>query len=268
MLLLGGTGEGRRLARACHALPLRLVTSVAGLTDGLALPGEVRRGGFGGAAGLAAYLREEHIDLVLDATHPYAESISRHAARAARSIGCPIWALRRPSWRPGAGDDWRSARDWGEVLAKTSLFRTVLFTIGREPLVRYQDKPPGQRWIARTLERHPDPASGITVRVARPPFSLAEELELLASENVDVLVSKNSGGQTLTTKLAAARDRRIPVVMLERPELPGVDRAFDDVEQLLTALRAASSRGLDRTAPSESTAPESGVGKSDPSSAT
>ncbi|MBS6362690.1 precorrin-6A/cobalt-precorrin-6A reductase, partial [Burkholderia sp.] len=115
ILLLGGTGDALRIARA---LGPRDVYSLAGLgkvPDDLAC--SVRVGGFGGAAGLAAYLREAGIGLVIDATHPYAAQISANAAAAAREAGVPCWALRRAPWQPRAGDDWRMADDWADIEA-------------------------------------------------------------------------------------------------------------------------------------------------------
>jgi precorrin-6A/cobalt-precorrin-6A reductase len=236
VLLLGGTGEGHRLARGCANASIDLVYSVAGLTRVPDLPCEVRSGGFGGETGLFNYLRENHVQLLVDATHPYAANISRHAQRAAKRAGCPAWALRRSPWHSSPDDDWRMAADWSEVLRHIEPFGIVLFTIGREPLNRSMDRAVQQRWVVRALarDRHAD---GIQVFASRGPFSLQAELELFAEHRVEVLVSKNSGGSAVAAKLVAARRLDVPVVMLDRPRLPPLDREFHDVEALVSALQ-------------------------------
>lgn len=236
VLLLGGTGEGSRLALACADASLDLVYSVLGLTAVADLPCEVRTGGFGGEVGLLSYLRENRVELLLDATHPYAANISRHAQRAAKRAGCPAWALRRPPWRPETGDDWRLAKDWSGVLKHIAAFRSVLFSMGRQPLSCTGDRAPRQRWFVRALTQGRN-TEGVKCLAGRGPFSLEAELALFAEHRVDVLVSKNSGGPSVSAKLSAARRLGVPVVMLERPVLPSMDREFYDVETLVSALR-------------------------------
>ena len=132
LLLLGGIGEALALARRLG--PAHLY-SLAGLGK---VPGDlacrVRVGGYGGAEGLAAFIDEQGFDLLVDATHPYAARISQNAVRAARLAGVPCWALRRPGWQAGPGDDWREVADWRELIAALAPFRRPLFTLGREPL--------------------------------------------------------------------------------------------------------------------------------------
>lgn len=233
VLLLGGTGDALKLART---LGREHVYSLAGLgkvPDGLGCA--VRVGGFGGAAGLAQFLRDEAIGLVIDATHPYAAQISANAAQASRSVGVPYWALRRAPWRPQPGDDWRAVRDWAELEAALAPFTRPLFTLGREPLAHLDEIAPRQFWLIRCLDSHPGNARA-QVLAARGPFSLDGERALFALAGIDVVVSKNSGGAATEAKLAVARERHIPVVMLERPALPAADREFDDPAALGDAL--------------------------------
>jgi precorrin-6A/cobalt-precorrin-6A reductase len=153
ILLLGGTGDALKIARA---LGPRHVYSLAGLgkvPDDLRCA--VRVGGFGGAAGLAAYLRDAGIGLVIDATHPYAAQISANAAAAARDAHVPLWALRRAPWTPQPGDDWRMVGDWAGIEAALAPFRRPLFTLGREPLAHLDAIPPHQFWLVRCLDPHP-----------------------------------------------------------------------------------------------------------------
>ena len=240
ILLLGGIGEALAIARQ---LPSDAIYSLAGLgkvpTD---LPCQVRVGGYGGAEGLARFIAAEGIGLLIDATHPYAAQISRNAARAARLAGIPCWALRRPGWQPGPGDDWREVADWAELTAALAPFRRPLFTLGREPLEHLHEIPTHQHWTVRCLTAQP-PAPRAEIIGARGPFALDDERELMARIDCDVLVSKNSGSQATEHKLQSARERGIPVLVLKRPELPGVEREFASGEELMAGLVEDGWRG-------------------------
>jgi len=236
ILLLGGVTEALAIART---LGPRHIYSLAGIgrvpTD---LACQVRVGGYGGAEGLAHFLREQHIDLLLDATHPYAAQISHNAARAARANGIPCWALRRPAWQPQAGDDWREVADWSELTQALQPFHRPLFTLGREPLQHLDEIPPEQFWTLRALDVYPG-NERCEVIGARGPFDLEGERELFERRRIDVLISKNSGSTATEPKLEVARERGVPVLVLKRPMLPKVDREFGVVEEVLTALAAA-----------------------------
>nr|WP_314876454.1 cobalt-precorrin-6A reductase [uncultured Pseudomonas sp.] len=233
ILLLGGVTEALAIAR--HLGPQH-VYSLAGVgrvpQD---LPCQVRVGGYGGAEGLAQYLREAGITLLIDATHPYAAQISANAAQASRSAGVPCWALRRPAWQPQPGDDWREVADWAELITALSPFARPLFTLGREPLAHLDEIPARQFWTLRALDSYPG-NDRCEVIGARGPFALADERALFARRQIDVLVSKNSGSVATEPKLEVARDLGIPVLVLKRPRLPAVDREFAQVDTLLAAL--------------------------------
>ncbi|WP_415911257.1 precorrin-6A/cobalt-precorrin-6A reductase [Pseudomonas aeruginosa] len=171
-----------------------------------------------------------------EALHPYAARISRNAVRAARLAGVPCWALRRPGWQAGPGDDWREVADWRELIAALAPFRRPLFTLGREPLEHLGQVPPHQHWTVRCLQGQPA-APRAEVIGARGPFSLDGERALFERLACDVLVSKNSGSQATEPKLQVAREMGLPVLVLARPALPPADREFADGEALLTAIR-------------------------------
>ncbi|MGY2290669.1 cobalt-precorrin-6A reductase [Pseudomonas sp. SDO528_S397] len=233
ILLLGGVTEALAIARTLgpeHFYSLAGVGRVP--TD---LPCQVRVGGYGGVDGLAQYLREHGIGLVLDATHPYAAQISHNAAHAARACGVPCWALRRPAWQPQPGDDWREVADWAELTRALKPFKRPLFTLGREPLQHLDEIPAGQFWTLRALDAYPG-NERCEVIGARGPFLLEEERALFERRQVDVLISKNSGSQATEPKLEVARERGVPVLVLKRPVLAPVDRAFTSVGELLQAL--------------------------------
>lgn len=235
ILLLGGIGEALAIARRLGPGHLYSLAGLGKVPDDLNC--QVRVGGYGGAEGLADFIAGQGYDLLLDATHPYAAQISRNAARAAQLASVPCWALRRPGWQPGPGDDWREVAGWAQLIAALAPFRRPLFTLGREPLEHLGEIPGHQFWTVRCLQSLPGTARA-EVLGARGPFSLEGECELFERLGTDVLVSKNSGSQATEPKLQVARERGVPVLILARPELPEVDRRFDSVEALWSALEA------------------------------
>jgi len=236
ILLLGGIGEAVALARRLTRRH-RVTYSLAGRTAGRpALDCAIRAGGFGGVDGLAAYLAADAVELLIGATHPHAARIGANAVIAARRVGVPVWAYRRPAWRAEAGDDWREWRAWVDLPELLTPFRRPFFTIGLEPLDHIAEIPADQYWLVRCLERTPPAAERLTVVTATGPFQLEAELELLRAQAVDVLIAKNSGGNAAGAKLAAARRLELPVLMQTRPVIPAADCEFATIETLAAAL--------------------------------
>ena len=237
ILLLGGVTEALAIART---LGPQHVYSLAGVGR---VPGdlgcEVRVGGYGGAEGLAQYIREQRIDILLDATHPYAAKISHNAALAAAASGIPCWALRRPAWVAQTGDDWREVAHWRELIEALAPFQRPLFTLGREPLEHLHEIPPEQFWTLRALDVYPGNVR-CEVIGARGPFLIDDERKLFAQRRIDVLISKNSGSSATEPKLQVARERGVPVLILKRPTLAQVDREFRTVEDVLEGLAQES----------------------------
>lgn len=223
VLILGGTTEARRLAELLHGTPgLTLTSSLAGRVAGPRLPpGEVRVGGFGGAEGLAAWLREHGADVLIDATHPFAGTMSFHAARAAATAHVPLLALRRPGWVPADGDDWHDAGSLEEAARLLpALGRRVFLTTGRMGLAAFAGLD--ELWfLVRSVDvpEAPHPAR-MEVVLDRGPFTLAGERELLSRHRIDVVVTKDSGGAATAPKLTAAREAGVPVVVVRRPPVP------------------------------------------------
>ncbi|MEW2175402.1 cobalt-precorrin-6A reductase [Streptomyces sp. NPDC005406] len=225
VLILGGTTEARRLAELLLAeLPAgtRVTSSLAGRVASPRLPpGEVRVGGFGGADGLTAWLRTHQVDALIDATHPFAGTISFHAAAAAAAAHVPLLMLRRPGWMPGDGDDWLSVGSLSEAAeALPALGRRVFLTTGRMGLAAFADLD--DLWFLMRSVDAPEPPhpARMEVLLDRGPFTLDGERELIRRHRVDVLVTKDSGGAATAPKLAAAREARIPVVVVRRPPVP------------------------------------------------
>lgn len=233
ILLLGGITEALAIARTLGPEHIYSLAGVGRVPTDLAC--ELKVGGYGGAEGMAHFIREQHVDLLLDATHPYAAQISRNAALAARLANIPCWALRRTAWQAGPEDDWREVADWSELAAALAPFERPLFTLGREPLQHLDEIPAHQFWTLRALDPYPG-NERCDVIGARGPFLLEDERRLFEQRNIDVLISKNSGSSSTEPKLDVARERGLPVLILKRPELPAVDRVLWSVEEVLSAL--------------------------------
>jgi precorrin-6A/cobalt-precorrin-6A reductase len=221
ILILGGTTEARTLAAKLVELRQDVVTSLAGVTAEPLLPaGRVRRGGFGGADGLAAYLTAEKFDVIVDATHPFAAQISANAVAAAAQTGVKLLRLERPDWKPETGDDWRDVADMNEAIAVLPDQAKVFVSTGRKGLgglFAREDLSGVIRAIEPLAE---DVPARWTVQLERPPFSLQHEAALFKQHAITHLLTKNAGGAVMATKLLAARQLRVPVVMIARPVKP------------------------------------------------
>ena len=236
VLILGGTTEASALARRIvDRQDLDPVLSFAGRTrNPLPPPIPFRVGGFGGIAGLKAYLVARRTDVVIDATHPFAAQMSRHAALACGELGVPLVALTRPPWQPQQGDRWIGVGDIaGAVRALGEAARTVFLTIGGLQLAAFACAPQ-HRYIVRTI----DPPDAINLPplhrliLQRGPFSVDDEIALMRHDHVEVLVTKNSGGPATEAKLTACRVLGIDVVIVERP-IPKAVPTFDKIGDIL-----------------------------------
>lgn len=241
ILVLGGTTEARRLAESLVAMDgIKVTSSLAGRVARPRLPpGEVRVGGFGGAEGMAEWLRAHHVDAVIDATHPFAGTISFNAASAAAAVHVPLLALRRPGWVPVEGDRWHVAESLvGAAELLPELGRRVLLTTGRMGLAAFA--PLDSLWfLMRSVDAPEAPCPArMEVLLDRGPFSLEGERELIRRHRVDVLVTKDSGGDATAPKLTAAREAGIPVVVVRRPPVPPGVRVAGTPEEAITLLGA------------------------------
>jgi precorrin-6A/cobalt-precorrin-6A reductase len=235
VLILGGTAEARALAKALVEAGVRVVSSLAGRVRDPALPvGEVRVGGFGGAEGLAAWIGAHDVGAVVDATHPFASTMTAHAVAACSAAGVPLVVLRRPGWPPEPG--WVWADSVSDAAARLpSLGKRVFLTTGRTSL---------DAFAALDLEflvRCVDPPAGpmprrVRVLLSRGPFTVDGERALLREHGIDVLVTKDSGGSLTSAKLAAARVEGIQVLVVRRPPLPVGIEAVDTVEAAVAWL--------------------------------
>lgn len=223
VLVLGGTGEARELAAALADDPrFDVVSSLAGRVRDPRVPeGEVRIGGFGGPAGLANWLHEHGTDVLVAATHPFAQRMTASAVEAAGAAGIPLLVLRRPGWIPEPGDDWRWVPSMPAAAEELrGVGRRVFLTTGRQDVSAFAGLD-GHRFLLRCVDPPEPPLPRqLEVLLDRGPYTVDGELELLRSHDVDALVTKDSGGGMTSAKLHAARRLALPVIVVHRPEPP------------------------------------------------
>ena len=240
VLILGGTGDAAQLAAQAVALPgVEVITSLAGrVRQPMAPAGRMRLGGFGGAAGLVDYVREQHIDLLIDATHPFATHMSHHAATAAQACGLLHLMLVRPPWEPVSGDRWLAVESIAAaVTVLPGVARRVFLTIGRQELAAFA--PLQDLWFLMRMIDPPGPDTPVPpgmVVLERGPFTLEDERQLLQTYAIEAIVSKNSGGDATYAKMIAARELGLPVVMIQRPPMPAGEQVAD-VEHAIAWLK-------------------------------
>jgi precorrin-6A/cobalt-precorrin-6A reductase len=226
VLILGGTAEAATLARSLtdsYGDRLDVTTSLAGRTCApFPLPGNVRSGGFGGAEAMAKYLKDRQVSAVIDATHPFAKQISANAANACAGANVPRLVLSRPTWSPEAGDNWIEFDTVEMAAADLPGFGgRVFLTIGMHELSVFATV--ADAWfLVRLIDTptNPLPLANYQLITSRGPFSVAAEQALMEAHQIDVLVTKASGGDATVAKLAAARYLGLPVLMVRRPPAP------------------------------------------------
>lgn len=231
ILILGGTTEARSLAEILGGRPdVEVVSSLAGRVASPVRPaGLVRVGGFSGATGLATWIQGHGIRAVIDATHPFAATISRNAAAAACASHVPLLALRRQAWVPAEGDQWHEAASLQDAaLMLPGLGVRHFLTIGRQGVASFADVT-GAWFLVRCVDPPAQPTPPrMELLLARGPYSLAAEIALMRDRRVDTVITKNSGGQATAAKLSGARELGLPVVMVQRPAIPaGVPEVAD-----------------------------------------
>ena len=247
VLILGGTTEAASLARLLAGdARFDATLSLAGrTTEPRPQPLPTRAGGFGGINGLAAYLRVERIEAVIDTTHPYADRMSGNAVAACAQAAVPLASLVRPPWQVEPADRWQIVPDTEAAAVAIGVApRRVFLSLGRQELHCFAAAPQ-HRYIARLIEPPQQAILPPDLRLiqARGPFGLEAESRLLTEERIDVIVSKNSGGSATYAKIAAARDLGLPVIMIARPHKPA-GQVVHTPEEAVAWLAHASRRGV------------------------
>jgi precorrin-6A/cobalt-precorrin-6A reductase len=237
VLLLGGTGEARALAAALHP-EIEVISSLAGRVPEPALPvGPVRIGGFGGVDGMRRWLQDAAVDAVVDATHPFAATITAHAAQVCAELGMPYLVLARPAWPPGNAIVVGSDREAAETITGNGCSR-VFLTTGRSGTVAFKGV---DAWFLIRAVTPPEPdtlPADHELLLSRGPYDYDGELALLREHRIDALVTKNSGGAMTEPKLRAAETAGVTVVMVDRPPLPAGVQTVATVEVAADWVRA------------------------------
>lgn len=246
LLLLGGTTEASQMAAALAEAGIEAVYSYAGRTKApVAQPLPTRIGGFGGVAGLMAYLKAERISHVIDATHPFAAGMSRHAFAACIQMDVPLIRLERAPWTPQKGDNWTSVatvQDLPGALPDTPA--RVFLAIGKQQIALFAAQPQ-HHYLLRLVDppEGPLPLPDTTVVLSRGPFTRDGDAALLRAQGITHVVCKNAGGAGAQAKLEAARSMGLPVLMADRPQLPG-GAVAQDVAQVMRWLGQTADRGV------------------------
>ncbi len=219
MLILGGTAEAAALAEQLVARgDIVVVTSLAGRTAHPVLPaGEVRIGGFGGAAGLAAYIREKGITRLIDATHPFARRISENAIQAAAETGITLEHMVRPGWECQRGDRWQEVSSLEEAARILPPGATVFLALGRQYLDAFVARS-DCRFVIRMVDAPAEPLPFVdhVLILGKPSADPVREAELFAAHGITHLVCRNSGGAAGYGKIVAAREMGLPVIIIGR----------------------------------------------------
>lgn len=246
VLLLGGTTEASALARLLAERRIAATLSYAGRTEApAAQPVPVRIGGFGGVRGLVDHLRTHRVTHLVEATHPFAATMSAHAVEAAREAGVPLLALTRPAWEPVAGDRWSHAADIPDAVAQLAgQPRRVMLALGRMHVAAFAAQPQ-HHYLLRFVDA-PDVPPDLphhTLVIDRGPFTADADEQLLRDHAIDLIVCKNAGGSGAAAKLTAARRRGLPVLMIDRPVLPPRSQTHDP-HDVLAWLDHDAQRGV------------------------
>lgn len=223
LLVLGGSQEARELTERVIQIPhLEVIVSLAGRTCQPSIKGaKIVTGGFGGVNGLIAYLQREKIDFVVDATHPFATQISQQVKIATSRLNIPQVTLTRGDWSPTTGDNWYEVDNYqraAEIIPELGKKR-IFLTIGRQQLTEFAHL--SSFWfLMRMIETPTNPTKlpPGEILLQRGPFTVVEERSLLEKHQIELIVSKNSGGKSTVAKVIAARQLKLPIVMIKRPQ--------------------------------------------------
>jgi len=240
MLILGGIAESKQLANQLIEQKHTVFYSIVGLVRTPELNCEIHIGGFSsgdinGSEGLANYCQSHGVDLLIDATHPYAVDISANAVTAAKIVDIPCWRYSRPGWDQSKYPNWHQYDQWADLAPQIERYQKPFFTIGASILQYSDQRPQHQQWVMRSAKQQAE-VEGITQIYAIGPFYYQDELTLMQQHKVDALISKDSGCSRVAEKLDAALTLNIPVYVQRRPKLALADQSFNLIDNLVNAI--------------------------------
>ncbi|MFT2111110.1 precorrin-6A/cobalt-precorrin-6A reductase [Marinomonas sp. 2405UD68-3] len=246
ILLLGGTADARYAADALHQAGLKIVYSIAGLVRVPRVDCELLVGGFSKRGGLSHYIQQNSIKAIVDITHPYAQNMSNKAVLVAKELNIPCWRMNRPLWSAVSGDNWSEYHSDIDLPGILKGFQRPLLSSGQidsERLWDLADLESIERIYWRTAVAPKfDIPGNVTWLKAIGPFQYEDEADLIEQYQIDVIVSKNSGGKSTSAKLDVARDKGLPVYLQRRPTLLIAEREFHDVDRCVSACIEAFSQ--------------------------
>lgn len=240
ILILGGIAESKQLAKQLIEYQHTVIYGIVGLVRTPELNCEIHIGGFSsdatnGSQGLANYCQSHGVDLLIDATHPYAVGISSNAVTAAKIANIPCWRYYRPGWDESKYPNWHHYDHWDDLAPQIESYRKPFFTIGASILQYSDQRPQHQQWVARSARQQTE-VEGITQIHAIGPFYYEDELALMQQHKIDALISKDSGCSRIAEKLDAALTLNIPIYVQRRPELAQADQSFNQIDDLVNAI--------------------------------
>lgn len=254
ILIMGGTGDAILIAQSLIAAQHNVTYSIAGIVRQPELDCRVLSGGFrvqqtpsgekhfdNGTQGLQWHLEAETYDLVVDATHPYAVQISNNIVVASKISGIPVWRYLRAAWENSSKVDstekaWQEFASLEDIISQLKSYKRPFFTVGRLIFSRTDLREPHQHWLVRSAGVETANSSDISEIKAIGPFKLDDEMALLTVYGIDVLISKNSGGEAVAAKLEAAKQLGIPVFLLKRPEKAPVEQSFSSTQEIIEQI--------------------------------
>jgi precorrin-6A/cobalt-precorrin-6A reductase len=241
ILILGGIAESKHLATQLIHQQHTVIYSIVGLVRTPELACEIHIGGFSsnginGSLGLANYCQSHNIELLIDATHPYAVDISANAVTAAKIVDISCWRYSRPGWDESKYPNWHYYDEWDDLAPQIERYQKPFFTIGASVLHYSDRRPQNQQWVMRCVKQQAE-IDGITQIHAIGPFYYADELTLMQKHRVDALISKDSGCSRVAEKLDAALTLNIPVYVQRRPKLAQAEQSFSQIDDLVQSIK-------------------------------
>ncbi|MBT7442418.1 MAG: precorrin-6A/cobalt-precorrin-6A reductase [Methylococcales bacterium] len=245
ILLLGGTADAKQLANKLTQQNLNITYSQQGSVRTPTLPCPVISGGFSqyahdGINGLEHYCKQHKISQIIDATHPYAEQMSKHANLVATRLAIKLVQLYRSPWQATEQDNWTTFESLSTLPEHIKQYQRPFFTVGQSVSQLTQYKTNAQTWLVRQIAPEDTQQARVEVIHAMGPFSVTDEIQLMRSHKIDVLISKNSGGQMSFAKIEAARALNLPVFMLKRPNFKQTHHCFNRIQDCVNACTSTT----------------------------